>query len=149
MSRLLLPALLLSMPALAAAQTGAPPARAAATTQAVPAETGQPPKKVRDVSLAAGQSCPKAQGDEIVVCRTLEDPYRIPKQFRRPAEIPAKNQSWVNRAATMDQVGRVAGGLPDTCSPVGTGGQTGCALQQNQQWAADKRQQRREAESIP
>jgi hypothetical protein len=48
--------------------------------------------------------------------------------LRDDSRSPAQNQSWVNRAATIDQVGRVAGGIPDTCSPVGTGGQSGCSM---------------------
>ena len=147
MSRLLLSALLLSMPGIAAAQSRAP--ASAPSAQAVPAETGQPPKRVRDVSLAAGQPCPKPQGDEIVICRPLEEPYRIPKALRRPAEIPAQNQSWVNRAALMDDVGRRAGGLPDTCSPTGSGGQTGCAKLRAEQYAAEKADAKRQASQVP
>ena len=81
---------------------------------------------IRDVTLAAGQPCPKAANDEVVVCRTLDEPYRIPKTLRNAGPIAPTNQSWVNRAATIDEVGRKAGGLPNTCSPIGSGGQTGC-----------------------
>ncbi len=63
--------------------------------------------------------------------------------------IPAQNQSWVNRVADIDQTGRVAGGLPNTCSPIGNGGQTGCSVQAAKQWAAEKRAQRRAESSIP
>lgn len=113
------------------------------------AEGGQPPQRVRSVTLNKGQSCPKATGDEVVVCHTLEEPYRIPKALRNDGPIPAAGQSWVNRAATVDQTSRVAGGLPDTCSPVGTGGQSGCSLLRNQQWAAEKRAEARAAETTP
>lgn len=105
------------------------------------AQDGNPPKRIRSVEIRKGEACPKAaSGDEVVVCRTIENPYRIPTELRdEGAKLQATNQSWVNRAATIDQVGRVAGGLPDTCSPVGTGGQSGCALQANQAFAADRR----------
>lgn len=105
------------------------------------AQDGDPPKRIRSIQLKPGEACPKAaSGDEVVVCRTIENPYRIPTELRdEGAKLQPTNQSWVNRAATIDQVGRVAGGLPDTCSPVGTGGQSGCALQANQAYAADKR----------
>lgn len=104
------------------------------------AQDGTPPKRIRSVEIRKGEPCPKASGDEVVVCRTLENPYRIPAELRNEgaAQQPT-NQSWVNRAATVDQVSRVAGGLPDTCSVVGTGGQSGCALQAAQAYAADKR----------
>ena len=106
------------------------------------AESGQPPKRIRNVQLAPGEKCPPSTGDEVVICGTLEQPYRIPKELRDSGPVPAANQSWVNRAASADSVGRVAGGLPDTCSPVGTGGQSGCAMQTNQQWAAEERARR-------
>ncbi|WP_334004542.1 hypothetical protein [Sphingomonas aerolata] len=89
----------------------------------------------------AGQKCPTSTNGEIVVCSTLDQPYRIPKELRDTAPIAAQNQSWVNRAATVDQVGRVAGGLPDTCSPVGTGGQSGCALARARAYSAERRAQ--------
>lgn len=103
-----------------------------------------PVKRVRSIEIKKGEACPKAaSADEVVVCRTIEEPYRIPSELRdEGAAQQATNQSWVNRAATVDQVSKVAGGLPDTCSPVGTGGQTGCALQQNRAYAADRRARR-------
>ncbi|MBB3694325.1 hypothetical protein [Sphingomonas sp. BK580] len=107
-----------------------------------------PPQRVRSVALAPGETCPKPAGDEVVVCAPLDEPYRIPKPLRH-AEIAAKNQSWVNRVATMDEVGRVAGGLPDTCSAVGTGGQTGCTQSMMRAWAADRRQLARESAAVP
>lgn len=126
MLRLVLAATLLTMPALAAAQDKQ-------------AETGRPPERIRDVTVQRGQHCPQSTSSEVVVCHTLEEPYRIPKALRNDGPIPAANQSWVNRAAMIDQVGRVNGGVPDSCSAVGLAGQSGCSLQINQQWAADRR----------
>ncbi len=122
---------------------------AAGSAQAQQAESGQPPKRIRELTVKAGETCPKASADEVVVCRTLEEPYRIPKALRDDRPVAAANQSWVNRAATADEVGRVAGGLPDTCSPVGTGGQSGCALQQARAFAAERRANRAEASRVP
>lgn len=131
-------AVLLALPVAGIAQTG---------TQT---NSDQPPQRVRSVTLTRGQQCPTpANKDEVVVCSTLEEPYRIPRTLRNDGPIAAAGQSWVNRTAAMDQTGRVAGGLPDTCSPVGTGGQSGCAMQQNQLWAADKRAAARAAHSVP
>lgn len=103
---------------------------------------GEPPQRIRSVALADGRACPKPAPDEVVVCHPIEAPYRIPKSLRR-SEIAARTQSWVNRAATLDEIGRVAGGLPDTCSVVGTGGQTGCTAIMLRQWAAERREMRR------
>ncbi|SEN20851.1 hypothetical protein SAMN05192583_2239 [Sphingomonas gellani] len=113
------------------------------------AESGQPPKRIRDVTIKRGEPCPRSTSDEVVVCRTLEEPYRIPKALRDDRPVSAANQSWVNRAATMDEVGRVAGGLPDTCSPVGTGGQSGCALQRAKAYSAEKRANAAAASQVP
>ena len=107
------------------------------------------PQRYRSVQLKQGEKCPPAEGGEVVVCGTLEEPYRIPKALRRSTEIAAANQSWVNRVATMDEIGRVAGGLPDTCSVVGTGGQTGCMQQTMRAWAAERRAIKQEAASVP
>jgi hypothetical protein len=134
MFRPLILAALIVIPGIAAAQTS---------------EGGKPPQRIRSVSLKTGEKCPTAASDEIVVCSTLDQPYRIPKTLRNDGPIKAKNQSWVNRTATMDQVGRQAGGLPDTCSPVGTGGQSGCSLAANQAWAAERRAQRDANSTVP
>ena len=109
------------------------------------AESGQPPKRVRQVTLTGDQKCPESTAEEVVVCGRDDEPYSIPQAPRNDKPIPAQNQSWVNRAATMDQVGRVAGGIPDTCSPVGTGGQSGCSMMWNQQYQAERRARRAEA----
>lgn len=136
---------------LAAAPALAQQAPAAAPTDAQ-AETGQPPSRVRSVTLTgAGQACPKSTADEVVVCNRInpDEQYRIPKAMRDTAEVPANRASWVNRTQTMDDVSRVAGGLPDTCSPVGTGGQSGCALQRNRAFAAEKRAAERNDALVP
>lgn len=136
MFRITLAAALIALPIAAGAQTKAATATSAPDKQA---ETGQAPERIRSVTLANGQKCPESTASEVVVCTTIPEPYRIPKQLRDSGPIPAARQSWTNKAAELDQIGRVAGGLPDTCSPVGTGGQTGCALQANQEWAAERR----------
>ena len=143
MFRPLLIVALLALPGIASAQAPAAAQPAAQT------ESGAAPQRIRSVTLKAGEKCPASTDSDIVVCSTLDQPYRIPKQFRDDAPIKAQNQSWVNRTATMDQVGRVAGGLPDTCSPVGTGGQSGCSLATNQAWAAERRAQQGAASRVP
>jgi hypothetical protein len=139
MLRPLVLALTLAMPGAALAQVAPAGASPSAT----------PPQRIRNVQLQQGQACPRGSSTEIVVCSTLEEPYRIPKQFRDEGPVPAQNQSWTNTAAAIDQESKRAAGLPDTCSPIGSGGQTGCALQQNRAWAAEKRAQRSAAQTVP
>lgn len=114
------------------------------------AASNTPPQKVRSVTVTGDKPCPKSTGGEIVVCSRTDagEQYRIPPKFRELPH-PAANNSWVNRVAVMDQVGREAGGLPDTCSVVGSGGQTGCSQQAIQQWRAEQRAKQRAEESIP
>lgn len=113
------------------------------------AQVDTPPQRIRSVTLTGDQKCPKSSSGEIVVCSTLDQPYRIPKSLRDDKPVAAQNQSWVNRAASIDQIGRVAGGLPDTCSAVGTGGQSGCFMQRNQAYAAERRAPASESNTQP
>jgi hypothetical protein len=110
---------------------------------AAPQAEAQPPQRIRSVGVAAGQDCPASTTDEVVVCYDNSEPYRIPKSLRRPQEVSAANGSWVNRAATIDEVSRWAGGLPNTCSAIGTGGATGCMTGMLRQWAAERTALRR------
>lgn len=124
---------------------------ASAPALAQEAQTGTTPERIRSVTLTGDQKCPESTAEEVVVCSRIDpdEQYRVPKELRDAAEVPAQNQSWVNRAATVDQIGRVAGGLPDTCSPVGTGGQTGCALALNRAYAAEKKAAERNDALVP
>ena len=149
MFRMTLAVALVALPAFANAQDRTAPVVAASTTPDRQAETGQAPERIRSITLSNGQKCPESTPTDIVVCSTIPEPYRIPKQLRDTGPIPANRQSWANTAAELDHIGRVAGGLPDTCSAVGTGGQSGCALQANQEWAADRRARAAEASQVP
>ncbi len=100
---------------------------------------GDPPQRIRSVTLQKGERCPPSTGNEVVVCSTIGEPYRIPAPLRDSGPIPAANQAWANRASAVAENSRVAGGLPDTCSPIGTGGQSGCALMRNREWATARR----------
>jgi hypothetical protein len=104
------------------------------------------PKKIVDAEVYGAETCPKAAEDEIVVCRRLpeDERFRLPKRFRESRPDAAK-QAWTNRAEVIDEVGRVAGGLPNTCSVIGTGGQTGCTQDMIRQWVAARRAQQAEA----
>lgn len=112
---------------------------ATAIAQDKQAESGQPPQRIRSVTIGATGKCPESTADEIIVCNKVDNPYRIPKELRNSGPIPSKNQAWTTRLATDEQTSREAAGLPDTCSPVGSGGQTGCARAAAQAFKAAKR----------
>ena len=70
--------------------------------------------------------CPRSSDSEIVVCarQPESERYRIPKQFRGRRYDAARDGSWAGTAMMLEQVSRE--GIVNSCSPVGTGGQTGC-----------------------
>ena len=89
-----------------------------------------PPPRINTLVVYGEDPCPRSRDEEIVVCarQPESDRYRIPKELRgkrKKGDIPT--QSWVERARTLDMVSR--NGRPNSCSPHGTGGQTGCMLQ--------------------
>lgn len=109
---------------------------------AVQAQTGDRPQRIRSVTLTGQERCPPASSpDEVVVCRRAEEPYRIPEALRDSGPIPAQNQSWSNKVADLREIDKRAGGVPNSCSAIGTAGQTGCSTQALNAWYAEKRAQ--------
>ncbi|WP_033920041.1 hypothetical protein [Sphingomonas sp. 37zxx] len=111
-------------------------------------EPGRPPQRIRNVQLVGDEKCPPAVGDEIVVCGLLDpsEVYRIPEELRETPANPA-NTAWAVRAEQMMEDNRA--GLPDSCSPVGTGGQSGCTAQFLNNWRAQQREQQRRDNLVP
>lgn len=92
--------------------------------------------------------CPKSTEDEIVVCarRPEEERYRIPKELRKaPEDVTAR--AWGDRALALDEISRA--GMPNSCSPVGSGGQTGCMEMLMRQWHAARRDMKTNASPEP
>lgn len=108
----------------------------------------QAPTKVRSITLYGDQRCPTPSSpDEIVVCHSGGDsPYRIPPRFRESSFNPA-NQSWVLRSEVVQDVSRTQ--IPGSCSPVGTGGQTGCSRALLNQWGQYQTERQVEAAGVP
>ena len=96
---------------------------AAPTVQAAP-----PPPKERIATLVVygDDPCPRSSEDEIVVCarQPESERYRIPKRFRGRQYNAARDGSWAGTAKVLEYVSRQ--GLPGSCSPIGSNGQTGC-----------------------
>jgi len=119
-----------------------------AGAQDKPKESQNPPSRVRSILLYGDEQCPKAQDpDEIVVCANAgESPYRIPKRFRNQPDEGAAAQAWTNRVESVEQFNRA--GLPNSCSPVGTGGQTGCTRAAIRQWYQERLDQKAKAARV-
>lgn len=91
------------------------------------------------VLVFGNDPCPKAKGDEIIVCarQPESERYRIPKRFRdQPRDLTGPSQSWASKVATIEDVTRFT--RPGGCSPVGTNGQTGCTQAWLHQWYLER-----------
>lgn len=105
----------------------------------------EPPRKIFNLIVYGDDPCPKAEGDEIIVCarRPESERYRIPRKLREKPE-PAGGPGWGSQVATMEQVQRQT--LPGSCSAIGSNGFTGCAAKALEQWFAERRMQESKGE---
>ena len=96
-----------------------------------------PPRRQSAIEVFGEDPCPRSTEDEIVVChrRPEEERYRIPAPLRRSTRPP--EQAWGARVETLDEVSRDS--RPNSCSVVGSYGQTGCAQQMIRQWYDSRR----------
>jgi len=101
---------------------------AAIPAHAAPAPTEAREPRISTLVVFGADPCPQSSDEEIIVCarRPESERYRIPEQFRhKRSEEPAL--SWATRTRTLDMVSRR--GIPNSCSPIGSNGQTGCLRQ--------------------
>ncbi len=119
---------------IAAALTGA-----ALLLPQAPVAAEEPPDRVENVVVYGDDPCPKAQGDDIVVCgrKPETERYRIPKELRRSRD-QRRGAAWATRAAEMEEATRFT--RPNSCSVVGSWGQTGCLESAIRNWAAQRRE---------
>ena len=110
--------------------------------------TDQPPERMVSLVVFGDDPCPRSSDREIVVCARLpeNERYRVPKRFREKQVEPAQ-ESWTSRARELEYVSRA--GTPNSCSPVGSGGQTGCFAQFLRQAREERRQAEAEGREIP
>ena len=106
-------------------------ALAAAFATAMPLATpavaaDEPPTRIATLLVYGDDPCPRSTEDEVVVCarQPESERYRIPKQFRGRQYNAARDGSWAGTARVLEYISRE--GLPDSCSPIGSNGQTGC-----------------------
>ncbi|HLZ78779.1 MAG TPA: hypothetical protein VKQ09_05515 [Sphingomonas sp.] len=142
--------LLLAAMALPLAARAEPPAANAAATANPIATADASETKTINIVVYGNDACPTGKGDEIVVCarEPESERYRIPKRFRGKKVQAAPGNSWNNKVRSTEDASRMAAGLPDTCSAVGSGGQTGC-FQHFQTQARLQRQQQKEEAANP
>lgn len=122
-----------SVPAIAALLLGAICAASPAASEA--------PAREESVIVYGDDPCPAAEDpEEIVVCarRPEDERYRIPAPLRHGPE--PLERSWSNQAAELEDAQRDT--RPNSCSVVGSFGQTGCTQQMIRNWHAERRARR-------
>lgn len=106
------------------------------------------PRRVQTLVVYGDDPCPKAEGDAIIVCarKPESERYRIPKTLREKKETVG-SQNWTSRVETMEAANRQL--LPNSCSVIGSNGQTGCTQAMLRQWFEQRRLAKQEAEGTP
>lgn len=110
-----------------------------------PAKDAPPPETIRTTTVFGDDPCPKASGGEIIVCGRLPESerYRIPKQLRKkPRQDSGPSASWASKVQTLEEAQRFT--MPNSCTAVGSNGQTGCTQAMIRQWFLERQAQRRE-----
>jgi hypothetical protein len=106
-----------------------------------------PPTRESTIIVYGEDPCPQpANENEAVVCarRPEEERYRIPRPIRERQPIET---SWASRVAGLDDESRPM--RPNSCSVVGTGGQTGCTQSMIRQWFLERAARRAAEAGIP
>ncbi|MDK2760890.1 MAG: hypothetical protein KYX64_05965 [Sphingopyxis sp.] len=105
------------------------------------AQSATPPQRTSVLYTYGNDPCPTAVGDEIVVCaqQPETDRYRVPKELREELkdDTPVGGGSWASAVEGYDNVARMT--RPNSCSPVGSYGFTGCASAALRQWFEARR----------
>ena len=124
-------------------------ALAAGSVVAAEPQRGEPPEKISALEVYGNDPCPRSSGEEIVVCARLPESerYRVPKRFRKPRKRDAASVAWGSRVQVLEYVSRT--GRPNSCSPVGSFGQSGCTQQFLSQWRAERNQDKEDASEVP
>ena len=104
----------------------------------VPA-SADPPQRSSELLVYGDDPCPKSSGEEIVVChrRPENERWRIPKSLRDKRRTDTASMAWGQQWDQMEDMTRFT--RPNSCSVVGTAGQTGCLNAMLRQWWLERR----------
>ena len=105
---------------------------------AIPAVAQDAGERVNQLIVYGDDPCPQSSEAEITVCarKGEAERYRIPEVLRGDPLSP-KNEAWTDRVQAYETVG--AQGIA-SCSPVGSGGATGCMAKLIDTAYAEKRE---------
>ncbi len=105
------------------------------------AQSGQPPQRTSVLYTYGDEPCPEPVGDEIIVCaqQPESERYRVPKELREELkeDVAVGGGSWASKVEGYDNIARQT--RPNSCSPVGSYGFTGCAALALRQWFEERR----------
>lgn len=106
------------------------------------AQSSEPPQRTSVLYTYGDEPCPEPKGDEIVVCAQQPETerYRVPKELREELkeDVPAGGGSWASAVDGYNN-GAAAASRPNSCSPVGSYGFTGCAAAAMREWFEARR----------
>lgn len=105
----------------------------------VPALAESLPPVTTTTTVYGNDPCPKPRGNDIIVCaREPEgERYRIPKRFRTPPRVESgESASWASRVQGLEDAQRTT--RPNSCSAIGSNGQTGCTQAMIRQWYLER-----------
>ena len=105
---------------------------------AAPALAQSDGEKINQLIVYGDDVCPQSKENEITVCarKGEGERFRIPEVLRGDPLSP-KNEAWTDRVQTYETVG--SQGIA-SCSPVGSGGATGCMAKLIDTAYAEKRE---------
>ena len=105
------------------------------------AQSSTPPERTSVLYTYGDEPCPEAQEGEIVVCaqRPESERYRVPQELREELkeEEAVGGGSWASKVEGYENVARAS--RPNSCSPVGSYGFTGCAAAALRNWFEARR----------
>ncbi|MBJ7442378.1 MAG: hypothetical protein JHD35_25625 [Sphingopyxis sp.] len=105
------------------------------------AQSAQPPQRTSVLYTFGNDPCPEPVGDEIIVCaqQPESERYRVPKELREELkeDVAVGGGSWASQVEGYDNIARAT--RPNSCSPVGSYGFTGCASAALRQWFEARR----------
>ena len=105
------------------------------------AQSSTPPERTSILYTYGDEPCPEAQEGEIIVCaqRPESERYRVPEELREELkeEEAVGGGSWASKVEGYENVARAS--RPNSCSPVGSYGFTGCAAAALRNWFEARR----------
>jgi hypothetical protein len=103
-------------------------------------ERAETPIREIQIEIFGEDPCPVSSGNDVVVCarRPETERYRVPPNLRRTGQ--AQEQSWGSRVEGLEEASRDM--RPNSCSTVGSFGQSGCTGQMIRQWFDSRRARR-------